>query len=254
MKTTCLIPLLAASLGLIGCKRDPLILNTRLDPADVVVINAPVLLEGVPIGTVSAVYPQGDQRCAKLAIAPGPKPLRLGTVVAGVSPAGVELDASAVNAGATKLDDAAWLPRRRAKPTEALTAGVAKVAVERVPWLARAGLERNSIVVGVVVLLVLIWVIRDSLVAGLISGVVAWLMHPFLLTTMADLLVRAKRNQAAVSGVGSGFEDGSAAHALENSLTTVFSQLPGPTVLAIACVFIGAYLTIRFFQIAMRVR
>jgi len=244
-----IIFMLVMAAGLFGCKRDDLLLNTRLAESESIEADAPVMLNGEPIGKVVAIFNQGSQRGVRLAVrADLSQPLRVGTIVAAVSSNGVELDSSAVQPGAAKIEPGAWLQRLRVSAIGALSAGVAKVAAEKIPWFGRQGLDRTSVLVGVVLLLVFVWMLRASITAGLVAMASAWLGHPFLLNVMAELLVKARANQAAVVQVSSSFDAGSAADTLERSLTGIFSQLPGPTVLSIACIFICTYLSVRFFQ------
>ena len=93
--------------------------------------------------------------------------------------------------------------------------------------------------------------IRSLLDLALITTA-AWLLHPFLLPTCADLVLKARANQAAVTTVGSTLNGGSTAAAVERTLTAALSQLPGPTVLAAAGAFLGAYAAVRLFQAARR--
>ena len=239
------VTLFLALAGLVGCKRDDLIVNIRLGDNETISANAPVMLGDERAGAVVSVLQQGSQRVARLAIRADFSPaLRQGTSVASVSSSGIELDDISVLPDANKLDQGAWLPRRKAEGK----AAVAKIVNEKLPWLGRHGLNPNTIMGLAVAAILVLWLLRDSLFAGSMALLSAWLLHPFLLPRMAGALAKARANQASISGVDSSLDPGSAAAALERTLTDTLSQLPGPTVLAIGVVFLCTYMGIRFFQ------
>ena len=251
MKT--ITPIFLLVFMLVGCKREDRFYNAKLDDSESIAAQAPIMMSGEPVGVVVATFNQGPQRCVRFAVRSGKSSaLRPGTVVATVSSAGLELDSSNAVAGASELESGAFVPRRKVNSAEVLGSEVAKAAAEKVPLLGRLGLTGSNLLVGILGIAVLIWLLRASIVAGVIALIAAWLGHPFLLNIMADLLAHARANQASVAQIGSSFEAGSVAATLERSLAGTLSQLPGPTLLSIAFVFICTYLTVRFFQMAAR--
>jgi hypothetical protein len=234
-----------------GCEREPLSFNVRLDPLEDVAVGAPVRSDGQLAGWVAALSTE-SQRTARLVFRSDlHHPPRVGTVITGVSAAGIEVQAAA-DPEADQLESGTWLPRRRASGSEVLKGAVAELAAAKLPWLARLGLDAASLLWVAMGTLIFLWLLRASIVAGLVSMIAAWLGHAFLLPTCSDLVLKARANQAAVTAVGSTIEGGSMAAAAERTLTAALSQLPGPTVLAAGCVFLGAYATIRLFQAARR--
>ncbi len=235
-------------LALAACKRPPLSLNLRLDPSDDVAVGAPVRLDGDVAGSVAAISPgsPGAPRTARLVFRPDLPPLRVGTVVTGVSATGIEVQAAA---DADPLKPGAWLPRRRPSGTEVLKGAVADLAAAKLPWLARFGLDATTLLWVAGGALVFLWLLRSSIVAGLIAILAAWLLHPFLLPTCADLVLKARANQRAAN-LPSDFAPGGTAAVLESAVTQAFSQLPSPKLLSLGAVFLTTYLVLRALQAA----
>jgi hypothetical protein len=234
-----------------ACKREPTEIHTRLAAADRTEANAPVLLHGRPIGSVAAVEERAGQRSARLVIRPDAPALPVGTVVTEVSPSGIELDASLVGSGAPQIERGHWLPRRTPSPAEAFRIDTQRLA-ERIPGVGGLGLERSTVLVGAALALVVLFLLRGALVAAFIAGGAAWLLHPFLLPWVTRQMVKARQAQTAVEGVGSTFAEQSVAAGVNEKLTEILNQAPGPVPLSFGLTFLVFYLVLRALQAASR--
>jgi hypothetical protein len=232
-----------------ACKRPPLSLNLRLDPSDDVAVGAPVRLDGDVVGSVASISvgSPGAPRTARL-VFPDFPPLRVGTVVTGVSATGIEVQAAA-NAGADPLKPGAWLPRRRASGTEVLKGAVADLAAAKLPWLARFGLDATTLLWVAAAAVGCLWLLRASIVAFFVSSLIAWLVHPLLLPLARKYVDLARANQSAAN-LPSDFAPGGTAAVLESAVTQALSQMPSPQLLSLGAVFLTSYFLVRALQAA----
>ncbi len=233
-----------------ACKREPTEIHTRLAAADRTGADAPVLLHGRPIGSVAAVEERAGQRSARLVIRPDAPALPVGTVVTEVSPSGIHL-ASPVGSGAPQIERGHWLPRRTPSAAEALRMDAQRLA-ERIPGVGGLGLERSTVLVGAALALVVLFLLRGALVAAVIAGATAWLCHPYILPFVTRQMLKARESQTAVEVVGSTFAPNSAAAGINETLTNLLKQTPGPLPLAWFLSFLVVYTLVRALQAASR--
>ncbi len=234
-------------LALAACKRPPLSLNLRLEPSDDVAVGAPVRLDGDVVGSVASISvgSPGAPRTARLVFRPDFPPLRVGTVVTGVSATGIEVQVAA-DAGAEPFKPGAWLPLRRASGTEVLKGAVADLAADKLPWLARFGLDATTLLWVAAAAVGCLWLLRASIVAFFVSSLIAWLVHPLLLPMARKYVDLARANQRA--NIQSDFAPGGTAAVLESAVTQ--AQMPSPQLLSLGAVFLTCYLVVRALQAA----